>query len=153
MDWILFCILLAGCGAAAATGVMFRPGPWYRGLRKPGWTPPNVLFPIAWGVIYIAIAFAGARVASMPGAGLAMALWGAQIAFNTLWTPVFFGLHRIRAGLVIIGVLWVLVAACTVTFWRMDAVAGALSLPYLVWISYAAALNGAILRMNPDPVT
>ena len=141
--------LLIACGAAAATGILFQPGPWYQALEKPPFTPPDWLFPIAWTVIYLLAAGAGARLARRPGAGLAMALWAAQIALNTLWTPVFFGAHLIGTGLSVLALLWVVVAALTACAWRLDRVAGAMLLPYLLWLCLAFALNLAIWQANP----
>lgn len=146
MDWTLFFIFLAACFAAGSTGQMFPPGPWHERLRKPGWTQPNWLFPGAWTLLYIGISVAAAQVATHEGNDFGLALWALQIALNTLWTPVFFGLRRMVAALV---ALWLAVAATTVTFLGIDGWAGALFLPYLVWVSYAAALNFAIWRMNP----
>ncbi|MFD1911918.1 tryptophan-rich sensory protein TspO [Halodurantibacterium flavum] len=151
MDWTTFGIFLVACGASAATGVLFPPGNWYRQLDKPGFTPPNWAFPVAWSLLYLMMAAAAARIAPLPGAGLALALWAAQIAFNTLWTPVFFGLRRIMAALVVIAILWFLVTGTLLAFWRLDWIAGLMMLPYLVWVSYAAALNAAIWRLNPRP--
>jgi len=150
MDWGLFAIFLAACGAAATTGSMFMPGAWYRGLSKPTWTPPNWVFPVAWTILYISSAVAAARVAPLPGSAYGMAFWAMQIAFNTLWTPVFFGLHRIRAGFVVMIGLWVSVACTTVTFWMLDWIAGALFTPYLVWVTIAGALNGSVWIRNPN---
>ncbi|MDR9394548.1 tryptophan-rich sensory protein TspO [Roseovarius sp. SYSU LYC5161] len=150
MIWIFFAIFLAACMAAGATGAMFPPGAWYERLNKPSWTPPNWLFPVAWTTLYLCMAAAGARVAMIPGNGLAMALWALQIALNTLWTPVFFGLRRPRAGLVVLSALWLSVAGCMVALFLLDWVAGLLFVPYLVWVSVAAALNGAVIRLNPD---
>lgn len=149
MDFTLFFIFLAACGAAAATGAMFPPGAWYRGLKKPSWNPPNWVFPVAWTVLYLCMSAAAARVAVLDGAGVALALWAVQIAYNTLWTPVFFGLRRMGAGLVVVGILWLAVAATMVAFWRLDAVAGLLFLPYLAWVTVASALNAALWRLNP----
>ncbi|MHA7887462.1 tryptophan-rich sensory protein [Roseicyclus sp.] len=67
MDWGLFAIFLAACGAAATTGSMFMPGAWYRGLSKPGWTPPDWVFPVAWTVLYLSSAIAAARIAPLEG--------------------------------------------------------------------------------------
>ena len=149
MDWGLFAIFLAACGAAASTGSMFMPGAWYRDLSKPTWTPPDWVFPVAWTVLYISSAVAAARVAPLPGSAYGMAFWAMQIAFNTLWTPVFFGLHRIRAGFVVMIGLWVSVACTTVAFWMLDWIAGALFTPYLVWVTIAGALNGSVWIRNP----
>lgn len=153
MDVVLFLAFLAACVAAASTGALFAPGAWYDGLTKPWWTPPPLVFPIVWTALYLAMSYAASRIgaqAATAGApvALALALWAVQIALNTLWTPVFFGLHRMRAGLVIIVLLWLAVAATTVQFLRLDLVAGLLMLPYLLWVTIAAALNASVLRLN-----
>jgi tryptophan-rich sensory protein len=89
-------------------------------------------------------------VAALPGSGQAIAFWAAQIAFNTLWTPVFFGLGRMGAALVVLGGLWLFVAATMIAFWALDPVAGWLFVPYLAWVTAAGALNLAVWRLNPD---
>ena len=150
MIWEIFFILLAAAFAAGATGALFPPGAWYRGLDRPAWTPPDRAFPVIWTLLYILMAAAGARVTVSPGGGLAMALWALQIALNTLWTPVFFGLHRVRLALWVVIALWVAVAACMAALFAADRVAGWLFVPYLAWVSLALALNLAILRRNPE---
>ena len=152
MFWAIFAILLAACVAAGSTGSLFPPGEWYRTLNKPPWTPPDWLFPVAWSVLYICMAAAGARVAMIPtpGAGLAMALWALQIALNGLWTPVFFGLRRIKLGMVVLGALWVAVALTMIALWQQDRIAGILFVPYLMWVTTAGALNFAVMQRNPQ---
>jgi tryptophan-rich sensory protein len=150
MFWLLFCIFLLACIGAGMTGGLFPPGPWYRGLNKPWFTPPDWLFPVTWTVLYICIATAGARLAVADNNGIAMALWAVQIAFNGLWTPVFFGLRNIRMGMAVVGLLWLFVAIGVVVFWPVDRVAALLFVPYLVWVSIAAALNAGVWRLNPD---
>ncbi|MEO1239320.1 MAG: TspO/MBR family protein [Pseudomonadota bacterium] len=150
MDLILFAIFLVACGGAATTGAMFPPGAWYEDLKKPVWNPPNWLFPVAWSILYICIATAGARAAVVPGSGIAMALMAAQFSFNTLWTPVFFGLRRMGAAFVVVAILWVLVALTMLAFFQLDTLAGLLFVPYLVWVTVAAALNFSVWRLNPD---
>ena len=149
MSLLVFSILLCACFAAATTGAMFPPGAWYDRLDKPNWTPPNWLFPVAWTTLYLAMSIAGARIAYEAGSGLAMAFWALQIALNTLWTPIFFGLRRIRAGLGIIVLLWLSVAACLVTHLSLDLWAGLLFVPYLIWVTTAAALNYSVMKLNP----
>lgn len=153
MDILAFLVCLAATAAAGATGILFPPGNWYRGLIRPAWTPPDRAFPIIWTTLYLMMAIAAARIAAFagvaPGTGLALSLWALQIALNTLWTPVFFGLRRMRAGLFIIGALWLAVAATCSAFAAIDGVAALLMLPYLLWVSVAAALNATLLRLNP----
>lgn len=149
--WLTLAGFLAATFSAGATGALFKPGPWYRLLSKPVWTPPNWLFPVAWTLLYIAMAVAAwwitlsLSVWSVP----AIALWSWQIVMNALWSPVFFGLRRLGAALVVIAVLWVAVVATTVAFLAIDTFAGALMVPYAVWVSYAGALNLSIWRRNP----
>ncbi|MGX0902708.1 benzodiazapine receptor [Roseovarius sp. MBR-79] len=150
MIYVLFAIFLTACFAAGSTGGLFPPGDWYARLNKPRWTPPDWLFPVAWTTLYVCIAAAGARAAVSEGNSLAMALWALQIAFNGLWTPVFFGLRRMRLGLVVLGALWLSVAATLVALWQVDMWAGLLFVPYLVWVSVAGALNLAVIRLNPQ---
>lgn len=150
MIWITFGIFLVACFAAGSTGGLFPPGEWYARLKKPWWTPPNWLFPVAWTTLYVCIAAAGARVAVSPGNGIAMALWSLQIALNGLWTPVFFGLHKMRLGLIVLCALWASVAVTLVALWSVDWIAGVLFLPYLTWVSVAGMLNYSVLRLNPD---
>ncbi len=143
-----FYIFLLACAAAAATGIIFKPGAWYGGLVKPNFTPPDWLFPVAWTTIYLLLAWAGYRLTQLPGSETALALWSAQIALNTLWTPVFFGANRIVTAMVILVLLWIVVAALMVTALQLDMVTGLVLLPYLAWLSVAGALNFSIMRHN-----
>ena len=149
MDWALFAIFLIGCGAAATTGAMFEPGEWYDNMEKPPWTPPKLVFPLAWTFLYIAMSIAAARIAVLDGNAYAMAFYAAQLAFNTLWTPIFFGLKRMGAGMVVILFLWATVAATMLAFFRLDLIAGLLFEPYLLWVTIASALNFSVWRRNP----
>lgn len=150
MDWLAFLIYLATTCVAAGTGVLAKPGPWYVDLVKPSWTPPNWAFPVVWTLLYVVMAVAAARVAHLGVHPVALGLWGLQITINAIWSPVFFGMKRMRAGLVIIAGLWLAVAATLVAFWQVDLLAGLLLVPYLAWVSVAAGLNGALIRLNPD---
>lgn len=148
--WLDFTIFLVACLVAGSTGGLFPPGAWYAGLTKPKWTPPNWVFPVTWTLLYLLMAFAGARLAGLPDAGTALALWSLQIALNALWTPVFFGLRKIKMGLYVITGLWGAVALCVGVFWSYDAVAGLAFAPYLVWVSIALMLNLSVYRLNPQ---
>ncbi len=150
MDLTLFAMYFVACCAAGATGALFPTGEWYKSLNKPTWVPPNWVFPIAWTSIYLLMSFAGARVAVLDGSGYALAFWALQIAFNTLWTPVFFGLRHWRASLITMGGLWLSVLGCLIASFSLDIWAGLAFLPYMVWVTVAAALNYSVVRLNPD---
>ncbi|MEM7470421.1 MAG: TspO/MBR family protein [Pseudomonadota bacterium] len=150
MDIALFALFFLTCAAAGATGAAFPPGEWYKTLDKPSWTPPDWVFPVAWSSIYLLISFAGARVAVMDGSGYALAFWAMQAGFSTLWTPVFFGLRRMKGALLVMAPLWLAVAGATITHFQVDTWAGLAFVPYLIWVTVAAALNFTVWRMNKD---
>ncbi len=132
------------------TGGLFPPGEWYRKLNKPSWTPPDWVFPVTWTTLYGCMAVAGARVALLPGNGIAMAFWALQIAFNGLWTPVFFGLQNIRLGMAVVVGLWLSVLCAMLAIGRSTGSQVLLFAPYLLWVTIAASLNAAVWRLNPD---
>ncbi len=154
MSFTLFVTFFLAAAAAASTGMLFPTGDWYKSLRKPVWVPPNWAFPIVWTSLYILMSWAAMRVglsgANGPMIAQALGLWAVQIAFNAIWTPVFFGLQRMRAALVIMLGLWLSVVATTTLFYLIDPVAGLMMAPYVGWVSIAFALNGAVLRLNPQ---
>ena len=150
MFWLLFSIFLVACLGAGMTGGLFPPGAWYSRLEKPWFTPPNWVFPVTWMVLYVCMAVAGARVALAEDNSIAVALWALQIAFNGLWTPVFFGLRNIRVGMAVLALLWVSVLSCMLAMWQVDTIAGMLFAPYLLWVTIAGALNAGVWRLNPE---
>ena len=152
MNWLVFAACLAACAAPAVSGMLFKPGAWYAGLAKPWWTPPNWAFPVVWLILYTSMSVAAARVAVSPEGPILIALWATQIAFNTLWSGVFFGLRDIRAGLFIMAALWFSVLVATVAFWQADVIAGALFCLYLAWVTVAFALNFSVWSRNPGAV-
>lgn len=145
---VTFLIFLIACGAAATTGMVFQPGQWYAQLNKPKFTPPNWVFPVAWTTIYLLLAWVGYRLTLIPGSEQVLALWAAQIALNTLWTPVFFGAQRIVAAMIILVLLWLVVATMVILALRLDVITGLILFPYLAWLCVAAALNFSIMRNN-----
>lgn len=143
VGWILVSFL------PSLTGLAFPPGAWYAGLDKPEWTPPSWLFGPAWTTLYLLMGIAAWRVWSRQARHPAISLFLLQLGLNALWTPLFFGLHRPDLAFFEILVLVAGVIATSIAFWRVDRIAAALLVPYLAWLSYAAALNGALWRMNP----
>ncbi len=143
--WLLLCF------AAAGTAVFVSTDGWYAALHKPSWNPPAWIFGPAWSLLYALMAVAawlvwregGWKVQTRP-LGWFLLQW----MLNALWTPLFFGMHRPDIAFAEIVVLWLVIAATLVSFWRVRQVAGILLVPYLAWVSFAAALNFIIWRMN-----
>ena len=124
---------------------------WYVTLRKPTWTPPNWVFGPVWSTLYLMMGLAAWLVWRKVGwaeATTALALFGAQLALNALWSVLFFGMRSPGAAFVEMVVLWVMIVVTMVVFWAIRPVAGALLLPYLMWVTFAARLNWAVWRMN-----
>ena len=147
LDWSL-AVFIALVVGAASSGVLFKPGDWYRDLRKPRWTPPNWLFGPVWSVLYIMIAFAGWLVWSTEPASAAMWFWGAQLLINAGWSGIFFGMRRMDLAFADIVLLWLSVAGFIVTAAGVSSTAALLFAPYLIWVTIASALNWTVWRMN-----
>ena len=151
-NWIGLLAFLAVCFAVAGIGgrvTATSVETWYPTLAKPGFTPPDWIFGPIWTVLYAMMAVAAWLVWRRIGwQGPTLYLFFAQLALNLLWSILFFGLQLVGLALLDIVVLVVLIALTTVAFWRIDRPAGMLLVPYLLWVVYAGALNGAIWRMN-----
>ncbi len=146
---LLVCFVAAGLGALASV----EASSFYAALSKPSWAPPASWFGPVWSVLYILMAI-GAWLAWLsgpqPARARATGLFMAQLAANALWSWLFFAWHRGGWALADIAVLWVLIVATIVQLWRLRPLAGALLLPYLAWVSFAAALNASIWQRNPQ---
>ena len=138
-----------GIGSFATTAAIPT---WYKGLAKPSFNPPEWLFGPAWTVLYLLIAVAAWLVwkqgLGAAGVKLALAAFLVQLVLNALWSIFFFGLRSPLAGLVDIIVLWLAILATILLFFRVSVPAGLMLLPYIAWVTFAAILNAAILRLN-----
>lgn len=133
----------------ASVAGAFSPGEWYAGLAKPSWTPPNWLFGPVWSLIYLCIAIAGWLVWRSKGLGIGLLFWFVQLGLNGLWSYWMFGENRIDYAMFDISAMWFAIVGFIVTSWRTSKLAALLFVPYLAWVSFAAALNFAIWQLNP----
>lgn len=142
---------LALCFAAAGSAVFVSIDGWFAGLSKPPWNPPAWIFGPAWSLLYAMMAVAAWlvwREGGWKAQGRALRLFLVQWLLNALWTPLFFGMHRPGLACAEIVLLWLVLAATLWSFWRVKQTAGALLIPYLAWVSFAAVLNFTIWRLN-----
>ena len=125
---------------------------WFIELAKPSFYPPAVVFPVVWSVLYAAMGAALAMVLVARRARWrwpAVAAFGAQLALNLAWSPLFFGAHRIGWALADIAALALAVVVTLVLFARVRRNAALLLLPYLAWLCFAGLLNWQLLALNP----
>ena len=146
-----FGVLTAGAALLGARSTRSTQS-WYRRLRKPRFQPPSWVFAPVWTTLYGLMSLSAWRVWNRPGGSRrswALALWGVQLGFNALWSPLFFRQHRPRAALADIAALSVSLAAYTGMARQVDRGAAWMMVPYLAWVGFASALNEEIVRLNP----
>lgn len=148
-------LLVAGLVAfvvASVGGALTEIGPWYRGLAKPSFQPPDWLFAPAWTLIYALAAWSAATAwRDAPDATaqrFVVVLYSANAVLNALWSALFFALRNPGAALVEAALLWLSVLAPMLFVRRFSPRAAWLLAPYLAWVSFATALNLAIVHLN-----
>jgi tryptophan-rich sensory protein len=148
-------IALAGSGlvvTAAGGALVTQLGPWYYGLRKPSWQPPDWLFGPAWTTIFLCMAFAFVvswnQVASPVAKLRLFGLFALNGGLNTLWSFLFFGRRRPDLALIEIVPFFSSIVLLTVTVAPLDRRAAWAFVPYLLWVMFATVLNIAIVRRN-----
>lgn len=147
--WLIVVFMAAAVGGAASV----QAGPFYTQLLRPDWAPPPAVFGPVWTVLYVLMGIAAWlvwRVGGFRAARSALTLFLVQLALNALWTWLFFAWHRGALAIADIVLLWVLILATLIAFWRVRPLAGALLVPYLLWVSFAAALNYSVWQLNPQ---
>jgi len=143
------------CQLAGIVGSVFTVNSiptWYAGLEKPFFAPPNWLFAPVWLSLYtlmgVSLYLVWSRGADTRSVKTALSVFGIQLVLNALWSVLFFGLRSPLLGLIEIAALWIAIAVTIVLFYRVSRTAGLLLIPYIAWVTIAAALNGFIWNLN-----
>ena len=125
---------------------------WYAALRKPRYTPPNRAFGPVWTTLYllmgISVFLVWQKGLATNGVLLAFVLFWIQLAINAIWSIIFFGMKSRGGGVATIIVLWLLILATIVTSFQVSIWAGALLIPYIVWVTIASYLNIGVWILN-----
>ncbi|MBI2463374.1 tryptophan-rich sensory protein [Candidatus Peregrinibacteria bacterium] len=144
---------IAICQAAGIVGSLFTapaiPG-WYAKLDKPVFNPPNWIFGPVWIILYLLIGIALYLILVDKNKNKKIALWlfGIQLVLNSVWSIIFFGLQNPFYALIELVILWIAVLLTIWQFWKINAKAGALLLPYIAWGTFAMVLNYSIWQLN-----
>ena len=125
---------------------------WFDALEKPFFMPPGWAFGVVWPILYVLLGLALAIILAEPPSEArkkGLILFFVQLALNFAWSPMFFAAHAVQLALITIFAMAAIAAMAARQFWQIKRVAGALMLPYLAWLCFAAALNAGIGRLNP----
>jgi translocator protein len=143
------------CQGAGIIGSIFTAGAlsgWFSELNHPSFTPANWLYPPIWITVHLLIAIAAFliwwRGLHIKPVRVAMILFIIQLVLSVVWVFVLFGLQYILFGLIAVVVLWVMLLLTIIQFYKVSTAAGNLMIPYIVWITFAVILNGALYLLN-----
>jgi benzodiazapine receptor len=153
--WMLLLSVAVVCVAGILGAIASsNAAAFYAQLIKPAWAPPADVFGPVWTVLYLLMAIAAWLVwrarGRMSALRMPLLLYLLQLVCNVLWSWIFFRWHLGGVALLEVCVLWLSVLATLVHFWLVKPLAGALLIPYLLWVAFATALTAAEWRMNPD---
>ena len=127
---------------------------WYTTIKKPSWNPPNWIFAPVWTTLYLMMAVAGWLVwekQSPQVFSLPLILFFIQLILNGFWSVIFFGMQKMGLAVAEVILLWIFILMTIISFWELVPLAGALLIPYLLWVSFAFFLNLTIWRLNRYP--
>jgi benzodiazapine receptor len=143
------------CNLAGIVGSVFTSssvGTWYQTINKPAFTPPGWVIGLVWTALFtlmgVALYLVWARGLRTPGAKSALSIFSLQLFLNILWSFFFFSLQNPFYAFMEIILLWIMILATMVSFYRIDRRATILLIPYILWVSFAAFLNYRVWQLN-----
>lgn len=144
--------ILIALAVGALGGIVTSNGmPNYEQIIKPALTPPSIVFPIVWTILYILMGISAAMVwkqESSKQRRFALIIYALQLVLNFLWSYLFFSMQAYFLSFVCLLVLWVLIVMMIWSFSRVDPRAARLQIPYLLWVTFAGYLNFAVWLLN-----
>lgn len=146
---IIIPLLVGGLSAILTSGSMGL----YETIVRPPLSPPAILFPIVWTILYTLMGISSGIIynsqsASTADKNNALVIYGLQLIVNFFWSIVFFNLRAFLPAFILILVLWVLIGIMIIKFYKIDKTSGLLQIPYFLWVSFAAYLTLAIYLLN-----
>lgn len=146
--WIFITVAIGGL-----SGYLTRDGVelYNQTIQQPPLSPPSIVFPIVWGILYILMGISAARIyMSQPSdtRTKAMVLYVVQLVMNFFWSIIFFNLQKFGIAFLWLVILWSLILAMILVFRKIDVIASRLQIPYLLWVTFAAYLNLGVWLLN-----
>ena len=142
---IKYILTTLGLGSLPALFVKFNE---YKNVIKPPLSPPGVLFPIVWTILFILMGISIYRVTNNSDNKNLVILYYAQLIVNALWTPIFFGLNSYLFAFIWLLLLLILVVIMTIKFYNVDKTSAYLLIPYIIWLLFAGYLNLGVYLLN-----
>jgi len=149
---ILSILVVFVAGSIGTLSTISELTTWYAALTKPDWTPPNWAFGPIWSTLYvlmgIALFLVWRKGLERKDVKFAIIIFVVQLVLNVLWSVVFFGMHSIFSGFILILILWIAIFANIIAFYVISKPAGLILIPYLIWVSIASYLNYSVYLLN-----
>ena len=153
-SWKTYALWIVGVEAVGAlSGFLTRDGAevYSEMIRQPPLSPPAIVFPIVWSILFLLMGVSAARIYAAPASPdrtRGLRLFAIQLAFNFFWSIIFFNLQNFGCAFLWLVVLWVLILRMIFTFRKTDSLAAWLQMPYFLWVTFAAYLNLGVWMLN-----
>lgn len=146
--WVIFTEVVG-----ALAGLLTREGTklYATSISKPPLSPPALVFPIVWAILYAMMGIGVARIYLTPVSGIrarGLQLFLIQLAFNFLWSVIFFNFQAFGLAFIWLVILWALILMMTFIFGKTDRLSALLQIPYLIWVLFAGYLNYGVWQLN-----
>lgn len=122
----------------------------YDKISTPPLSPPGILFPIVWTILYILMGISAARIytANNNKWSRSLSVWSVQLIVNFLWSILFFNYQAFLLSFIWLVILLILIMTMIILFYKNDKTAGLIQIPYFLWVTFAGYLNFAIYLLN-----
>ena len=153
-SWKTYALWIVGVEAVGAlSGFLTRDGAesYSETIRQPPLSPPAIVFPIVWGILFLLMGASAARIYGAPASPdrtRALRIFAVQLAFNFFWSIIFFNFQNFGFAFLWLMALWVLILWMIFTFRKVDRLAAWLQVPYVLWVTFAAYLNFGVWMLN-----
>lgn len=146
--------ILAVEAVGILSGIFSRNGTqqYAQSIRKPPFSPPGILFPIVWTILYALMGIGAARIAAAPDSrerSAALNVFVIQLTVNFFWSLIFFNAQAFGFAFLWLLLLWILIAVMIFLFYRVDRTSALLQIPYFLWVTFAGYLNYGVWQLNP----